>query len=472
MYAWMKRMKGAAERCADRIKEERKVHLVSHIDADGLASAAITVKALERAGIGVEVEFVKQLDVSVLERLERKDPGVVIFTDLGSSMAEEIMSYRFTSVILDHHLPSPGDGNERELLDSGLHLNPHLFGINGSYELSGSGVAYIFAQAMAEGDENNDLADIAVVGAVGDLQDKKHGKLVGVNRQILEEGAELGIISYEKDLRIFGRQTRPIYKMLQYSTDPYLPGLSGDEKGCIEFFFNLGVNLKDESKMRWRRWIDLPREEKQRVVSGLIEHCIHHGVEGVDRLVGEVYTLEREEPGSELRDATEFSTLLNSTARYEEAQIGLRIAMGDRGEAYRRAKELLREHRRNLSAGVNFVKENGIKVLNNIQYFYAGDQIKETIVGIIAGMSAGTISKEGLPIVAFAKCEEGLKVSARATHALVKRGLNLARAITTSASRVGGSGGGHDIAAGAVIPEGSMEAFLALLDEEIGKQIR
>jgi len=260
--------------------------------------------------------------------------------------------------------------------------------------------------------------------------------------------------------------------MLQYSTDPYLPGLSGDEKGCIEFFFNLGVNLKDESKMRWRRWIDLPREEKQRVVSGLIEHCIHHGVEGVDRLVGEVYTLEREEPGSELRDATEFSTLLNSTARYEEAQIGLRIAMGDRGEAYRRARELLREHRRNLSAGVNFVKENGIKVLNNIQYFYAGDQIKETIVGIIAGMSAGTISKEGLPIVAFAKCEEGLKVSARATHALVKRGLNLARAITTSASRVGGSGGGHDIAAGAVIPEGSMETFLALLDEEIGKQIR
>ncbi len=464
----MKRFEATAKRCADKVKEESKVHLISHIDADGLASAAIATKALKRAGIEVEVEFVKQLGKSVLERVEQSKPGIVIFTDLGSSMLDDMAKCEFTSIVLDHHIPPDSDS---ESLESEFHMNPHIFGINGAYELSGSGVAYIFAQAMAEDHENRDLADMAIVGAVGDLQDKKHRRLVGVNRQILEEASEIGVISYEKDLRVFGRQTRPIYRMLQYSSDPRLPGISGDERGSLDFFANLGVDLK-EGGMKWRRWIDLTRDEKQRIVSRLVEHCINHGVDEVDRLIGEVYTLENEPVGSELRDATEFSTLLNSTARYGEAQVGLGIAMGDREAVYKRSKELLREHRRNLSAGVNFVRETGITVLNNIQYFNAGDQIKETIIGIIAGMSASTISTKNLPIIAFATCDEGLKVSGRATHSLVKRGLNLATAIDASAAQVGGFGGGHDIAAGGVIPEDSMESFLAVLDEEVGKQIK
>ncbi|OFV67826.1 recombinase RecJ [Methanosarcinales archaeon] len=464
----MKRFEDTAKRCADRVREEQKVRLVSHIDADGLASAAIATKAIERAGIRVEVDFVKQLDELVLDRIGRSASGVVIFTDLGSSMIGEMAKYAFTPIILDHHIP-PDVDSDTENFD--FHLNPHFFGINGSYELSGSGVAYIFAQMLAENHENRDLADMAIVGAVGDLQDKKYRQLVGVNRQILEEASELGIISYEKDLRIFGRQTRPIQRMLQYSSEPHLPGITGDERGCLDFFSRVGISLKDADDMRWRRWIDLTPDEKQRIVSGLVEHCVKHGVDGVERLIGEVYTLSREPVGSELRDATEFSTLLNSTARYGEAQIGLRIAMGDREEAYKRSKELLREHRRNLTAGVNFVKETGITVLKNIQYFNAGDHIKETIVGIIAGMSVNTLSKENLPIVGFAKCDDGLKVSARAPYSLVKRGLNLADAITASAKEVNGFGGGHDIAAGGVIPENQMERFLVMLDEEVGKQI-
>jgi len=464
----MKQFEDTAKRCADKVREEKKVRLVSHIDADGLASAAIATKAIKRAGIEVKVDFVKQLDKLILARIGKARSGVVVFTDLGSSMIGEMAEYAFTPIILDHHIPPDMDSESGDL---DFHLNPHFFGINGAYELSGSGVAYIFAQALAEDQENRDLADMAIVGAIGDLQDKKCRRLVSVNRQILEEASELGIISYEKDLRIFGRQTRPIQRMLQYSAEPHLPGITGDGRGCFDFFSRMGISLKDADGMRWRRWIDLLPDEKQRIVSGLVEHCVNHGVNGVERLIGEVYTLSREPVGSELRDATEFSTLLNSTARYGEAQIGLEIAMGDREEAYKRSKELLREHRRNLTAGINFVRENGITVLENIQYFNAGDNIKETIVGIIAGMSANTLSTENLPIVGFAKCDDGLKVSARAPYSLVKRGLNLANAITVSAKQVNGSGGGHDIAAGGVIPENQINLFLTMLDEEVGKQI-
>ena len=106
--------------------------------------------------------------------------------------------------------------------------------------------------------------------------------------------------------------------------------------------------------------------------------------------------------------------------------------------------------------------------LKNIQYFNAGDRIKETIVGIVAGMS---FENRNMPIIAFADSENGLKVSARGTQNLVRKGLNLAQAIKECAERVGGSGGGHNIAAGATIPKNSLDEFLSLLDRKIGEQL-
>jgi RecJ-like exonuclease len=76
-----------------------------------------------------------------------------------------------------------------------------------------------------------------------------------------------------------------------------------------------------------------------------------------------------------------------------------------------------------------------------------------------------------VPIIGLATSEQGIKVSARGNHDLIVRGLNLARALSEAASAVGGAGGGHDIAAGATIPAGREQEFLALLDSKIGEQI-
>lgn len=193
----------------------------------------------------------------------------------------------------------------------------------------------------------------------------------------------------------------------------------------------------------------------------------------VQSLVGEVYTLLREDEGTVLRDASEFSTLLNATARYGFETIGVAVCMGDRNSNYKKACDLLTMHRQNLLNGIDYVKEVGITPLRNLQYFHAGNNILETIVGIVAGMS---MNLEGanrrLPIVAFANSNEEIKVSARGTQELVDRKLNLASAINRAAESVGGVGGGHDIAAGATIPTGTEEEFLTQLDEIIGQQIQ
>lgn len=453
-----------ARDCASEIKKYRSALIVSHIDADGLASAAIMSRALERARINFSYKIAKKLDDKALKEIADQNPELVVFTDLGSGVQAKIAEHKLNAIVIDHHQPK-GSGISK------FHLNPHLLGLNGSSDLSGAGASYLVARFMGNSD---DLVALAIVGAVGDLQDSKDNMLVGVNRWILEEGKKLGLVAFERDLKLFGRQTRPLHKLLEYSSDPFIPGISGNEDACLAFLMNLGINLKNEE---WRRWIDLSKQEKQVVVSKLFQLCLDSGIppRRVQRLVGEVYTFLKEPPGTEVRDASEFATLLNATARYDFADVGLAVCMGDRGLAFAYARNLLHQHRKNLVEGLKFVKEKGIVVLENLQYFHAGNNIRETIVGIVAGMSTSANSlgvNRDLPIIAFAHTEDGVKVSARGNQDLVRRGLNLANALSEAATSVGGVGGGHDIAAGATIPNNSEEEFLRILDKKIGGQIK
>jgi len=179
----------------------------------------------------------------------------------------------------------------------------------------------------------------------------------------------------------------------------------------------------------------------------------------------------REREGTELRDASEFSTLLNATARYGHADVGLQVCMGDRDHALNQARYLLNQHRQNLVNGLKLVSQSGITPLKSIQYFDAGDAILDTIVGIVAGMCF-QMADRSRPILAFAKTPEGeLKVSARGTQDLVRSGLDLADAMSRSARAVGGVGGGHNVAAGATIPPKARQEFLDLVDAAVGGQI-
>lgn len=450
---------------SDEIRKRNDIAVVSHVDADGLTSASIICKALERCEIGYKPLFFRQLDNAALEQVANLCADLVIFTDLGSGMVKEICDIGIEAVITDHHKPSAQD--DRPL----AHINPHLIGVDGATQLSGSGMSFILASSLSrDKGGNDDLSALATVGAVGDLQDLASGQLLGINREILGIGERYGVISAKRDIKLFGRQTRPVYKMLEYSQDPYIPGLSGDEDACIAFLQEIGIRLGGE---KWRRWIDLNQDEKARIVSSLLRRGLRSGIPNIklERLIGETYTLLREVEGTELRDASEYSTLLNATARYGHADVGLAVCMGDRDEAFDAARTLLSQHRQNLVNGLKLVSERGITALKNVQYFDAGDEILDTIIGIVAGMSF-QVADRSKPILAFARTPGGdLKVSARGTQDLVRSGLDLAEAMSNAAKIVGGVGGGHNVAAGATIPIEAREEFLELIDTAICRQI-
>jgi len=472
----MGRMEAVAGEIAERLRAAPFVKVVTHIDADGITGGAIASEALARAGIEHDVTFTKKLDEAVLGEIKRQGPPLAWFVDLGAGLLHAF--HGIDAVITDHHVPTEREVPKAlrgdlvrfaESADRVLMLNPHLSG-EGSDVASGAGCAYAVAKALDS--ENTDLAAIAVVGAVGDVQDQEFRRLGGYNRTILEDGVRAGVLSATIDLRLFGRETRPVHKMLQYATDPWIPRLSGNDEASIAFLLEQGIDLKVED--HWRAWSDLDRGEKQRVVSALVAHMLERGcgAREADRLIGEVYTLVREPAGSPTRDAKEFGTLINACGRYDEAEVGYRVCRGDREEFLARALRLLRGHREYLVDSMEAVLEAGITQLDAVQYFHAADKIRDTVVGIAASMALNReAATKDLPIIAFAQAADGIKVSARATRDLVARGLDLAAIMAAASKEVGGQGGGHHAAAGATIPPGSEDRFLEVANRLVRAQL-
>ncbi len=446
---------------ANALKRARSVTVVSHIDADGITAGAIASQTLSRLGILHELHFEKKIAPETVEQINSDPADIVWVCDLGSAYMS--MFTRNGIIVTDHHTPDPKWRSGQTSIDSfgvAYNINPHLYGVSGSYAVCGAGMTYLLSRTIDPA--NKDLAYLAVIGAIGDFQDTRESGLISWNDIILKDAVEAGDVECSTGLRYFGRFTRPLIQFLQYG-EPAVPGLTGDCGACLGLLERYGIQLNDSNGAK-RSWADL--QESERMV--ITDEILGSAASDDDRrnLFGEIYTVLRYEPKTGLRDAKEFATTLNSCGRYDDAETGARICMGDI-DALKDAEHNRREHRKNISYALSYVKDNHLlRRRKHVQYFDAGSSIRETVVGIVAGMVLSSSEADPhLPILAFAEADDGVKVSARASKELTRNGLDLSKMMCQCAAAVGGFGGGHNVAAGATIPKGMEEVFLDKVEE-------
>jgi len=465
----------AATQAADLIKKHVKngvfIHVVSHLDADGLAAAGIIGTALARLDASFRIRIERWIDEKIVNDITADKPSLIVLTDFGSGDLDVLNSSLVNRqlIILDHHQPVD------KADPSFVHVNPHLFGIDGSRDISGAGVAYFVAKALDEA--NSDLASITVVGALGDLQDKYgQRRLGGPNAIIVEDAEKAGSLKIETDLMFFGRETRPIHKALACTTTPFIAGISGEEDKSLAFLVSLGITPKKGEK--WRALRDLSEDEKKRLFNALADYLVSKGLHGdiALNLRGSVYTLTREEPWTSLRDAREFSVLLNATGRMDRPSLGVAICMGDRGSALEEATTVLEEYRRTITKYLNWLMEpntNRIEELSNIYVVRGEGVIDDKIIGTISSILSMNLTKPEKPIIAYSVVsgENLAKISARAIDPMIRKGLNLGEILRIAAEKYSGRGGGHDIAAGAQVPIQELDSFIELVDELVKKNL-
>ncbi len=167
-----------------RRETAKKVFIVHHDDADGLCSAAIVKRALEREGVSVETFCLEKVYTEVIADMHSKEGLTFFYVDIGSSHADlisELNRGRNLTIILDHHDPKPS--SDPKVFD----LNLEHLGFKGETDFSGATCCYLFAKELSE--QNSDLSYLAITGSCEIPEGFK-----SINELVLKEALEKAVI--------------------------------------------------------------------------------------------------------------------------------------------------------------------------------------------------------------------------------------------------------------------------------------
>ncbi len=421
------------------------IRLISHIDADGISACSLMIKTLNLQNRKYSLSIVQNVSSDFLEKICKEDYGSYIFTDIGSGHIRLISSL-FSGknvLILDHHKTE-----EVTLSKNIIHVNPTLFGIDGGREVSGAGVVYLFCKEIDE--KLKGMAHIALIGALGDVQEENG--FLALNNSILVDAVDQGTIRVIRGLRIFGAQTRPLHKILEYSTDPYIPGVTGNESAAIQFLQQVGITPRVGNS--WKKIVHLTSEEIKNLIEGIIMKRM--GEENPDDVLGNVYLLPHEEKESPFRDAKEFATLLNATGRMQKASLGIGACLGDSKNKQLAMRALIAYKKEIIGALTWFEKgKNPDQIERGKGYLIinAAGYVNYAIIGTIASiLSKSEKSKNISYILSLAHMDERLsKVSLRKTNPRSSEDLReIMKELIDGLE--GCEAGGHKQAAGGIVP--------------------
>ena len=446
-HSLLNRANEACDMLKKHITEDNIIRIISHNDADGISAAAVIANAIKEEGGQFHTSIVTRLKPEFVKELAKESYNLFIFSDMGSACLKYINRLKADAIIADHHQPAKIEANSNV-----VHVNPHLFGIDGSKELSGAGSSYLTVRELGENGKKH-LAYFALIGAFGDMQSQNG--FSSVNKLILDDGLESKVLEIHEDLKIVSKNEEPLYKSLAYTLSPGLSGLTGDLEGSKAFLEKISLS----STMKYT---DLEENQRDILKNELIK--INPAI------FANVYSLPKEIPL--LRDLEEYAYILDSCGKNKKFGLGLGICLGERQKALETAMDLQRKYRDQLIKGMEWIKREGSVNLDYVQYLYSEDKDLKRIMGTIAsvGISIGLLPSEK-PILTLAKMHNDIKISGRTTREMVEKGVNLGKALDDASRSFGGQGGGHDIAAGALIPYNQMDNFLNLFNDIIEHQI-
>ena len=430
--------------------KDKPIRIISHHDTDGITSAAILAKTFKRLDKKFSIKIVKGLEEGIIkEELKRQPSEVILFSDLASGSLDYFQNLTDPIFILDHH-----EIDKSKLNDKIKIINPHLTESPEDNEATGAGICYFFSKAISQ--DNQDLASLAIIGMIGDRHESNLSK---INQQIVEDAHDLKI---KKGLVIYPA-TRPLRRALEWSTSPYIPGVTGNGPGAMEILRETGINF-DKSLL------DLSEEEMSKLITAVMIRRAKH--DKATDILGNLYILKFFNTKEDVR---EISTLINACSRLGYGDIAISYCLGNE-KAKTQALDIYTEYKQELVSGLRIaekmekIKGKGFVILN------AKDQIKDAIVGTICSMLSSSPSyTEGTILIGMAYNEDKIKVSARIVG---QEGRNLKEVLEKTVIKFKTENpesiaevGGHHFAAGCLVEKSKEESFIETLKKELEIEI-
>ena len=416
------------------ISKDKEILIISHFDTDGISSATIIIKSLKKLDKKFSVKIIKSLDEQFIRELPKDK--IIIFLDLASGSLHHIKNSNLKNVfIIDHHEISeeiPGEINI---------INPEL---NNKEKISASVLTYLFCKELDQ--SNKEYAKIAILGMIGDSLENKINEL---NDKISNNGD----IQKIRGPLIYP-STRPLNRTLEYSSNPYLPGITGNIKGVLELLREIGLNPEEG---KYKSLIELNEEEMEKLIATIILKC----PKSKEDIIGDIFLLKI---SNRLEDARELSAMINACSKFGESGTAIQTCMGI-AQAKKKAEAIHVRYKQLILSGIKYA-ENAEKIIGKgFVIINAKEEIKDTMAGTITSiLSHSRLYEEGTIITILAHYEDKIKISCRVVG---KNGRNVREILNNIITIIGGEIGGHYNAAGATISQDKEEEFLKILKKNL-----
>jgi RecJ-like exonuclease len=315
-------------------------------------------------------------------------------------------------------------------------VNPEL---DSGEKISASGLTYLFCREILP---NKELAKLAILGMIGDCLEKNIEK---INTQILSESEVVrkrGLLLYPS--------TRPVNKVLEYSSNPYLPGVTGNVKGVMDLLREADITPK---AVRYKSIIELDEKEMSKLVTAILLR--KPKTKSNEEIIGDIFLIKL---FNKLEDARELSAMINACSRLGDSETAIKLCM-ELPEAKKKAEAIHAKYKQLLVSGLEYVS-NGVDKIEGNGYVIinAKNQIKDTIIGTIASiLSNSFMYEEGTVIIAMAYDQNRIKVSSRSVG---RNGKNVREVLSKVITKIGGEVGGHEFAAGCIIEKNQEDDFI------------
>jgi len=425
-----------------------RVRVVSHYDADGISAAGVLCTALHRAGYDFHATLMRNPFTKGFDRLKTEQNEIIVFSDMGSGQLDTIQGLGCNAIILDHH-----QYQTVQTPKNILQINANLYGVDGNYEASGATLSYLLAVAIDP--TNDDLAPLALTGAMGDKQ--YIGGIRGVNKEILDKALQKGFLTEQAGIKLAGET---LGDALYYSVDPYYVGLSGNRSEIQKALEQLHLEPTQSLSA-------LSPEAMAQLQSFLLFRLLKVGCQPniLDITIRNRYIATKN--GYELEW---FADLLDACGKNGHRSLGLSLCLGDT-TAWDEALQVEKDYKQKLLDGLQSLQNGGIHETDGMRYFYSDNS---SLGGVVAGIAMNYVLDEKKPLFALTRKEidNEIHVSCRGNQKLVAEGLDLGSAMKQAAGQLGGFGGGHKIAAGATIGFDKEKEFIDHVDKLLVQQMK
>lgn len=413
------------------IKADSLIHIISHLDADGISSAGQIIKYLIKNNISFQYTVLKQINEDQLKTIEESEADLFVFLDFGSQieiMEKFALKKRKDFLIIDHHKP------ERDTFL--LNINPYFVDLNGEIATT-STLTYLLINNI---EDYKELSYLALIGAIGDLQEEK-GEFKGLNKLIMEEALEEKIVERKKEINLYGINILNLEEVFYRANLSFL-----DSYGTIK---NLLKNLKLENRI----YTSLTDKEKDKLHKTLIS-LVNSDKKLLNEIFGYNYYLVGE-TNPYLSNLKTYATFLNACGRLNKIEEAIGVILNI--EKYKeRIPQIMQEYKQEIKKILEWFeknKDNKEKIFMTKEYLIinAEDEIKDNLIGTLASILINQTEKKG--IISIAKEDkENYKVSIRTKNEEVP---DLLKKLSNF-----GEFGGHKKAGGGRIKQTKLTDFL------------